>query len=88
MALSAPTLAPLRTRRSSARASRARVTSKASLPGWNSPNREAEQLAGKPGRLVAATLASLLMVRPNLLFSCPGSWRRVMQRPARRKARC
>jgi hypothetical protein len=69
MALAAPIRDPLRLRRTTARSPRARVTLKASLPGGNNPL-ETEGLVGKPGRLVSATLAALLLVRPSVL---PGS---------------
>ena len=85
-ALLAPILAPLRLRRSGARASRVRVTPKASLCGRNSPNREAEGFVGKPGRLVAATVAALLLVRPGVLPGSSPPCRRVMRRSARRRA--
>ena len=70
MALSVPHLALRGCRRICARASRARVTPKALLPGRSSPDRETEANMVHSGGVVAATLASLLLVRPSVLLSC------------------
>jgi hypothetical protein len=69
MALAVPHLALRGCRRICARASRARVTPKALLPGRSSPDREREATVHSGG-VVAATLASLLLVRPSVLLSC------------------